>query len=220
MTEEAERQRDVERVHDAQTALVDHLEAMTGEPGADPKLPSLLPGWTRGHVLTHIARNADSFVRLLDAARRGEVVEQYEGGAEARNAAIEAGATRDWERLVADVRSSAWQLEETFASQDRWDLAMINPRGEAVPHSDLPFRRLREVVVHHADVGDAGYTPADWPADYVREDLRRMEMLYTARQPMGVSGLPEPALQAEPLARLCWLLGRAEIAGLEPAGVF
>jgi maleylpyruvate isomerase len=220
VTGDAERQRDIERVHDAHAALGEHLEAMTGGSGADSALPSLLPGWTRGHLLTHVARNADSFVRLLDAARRGEVVTQYEGGVEGRNAAIEAGATRDWERLVDDVRSSSWQLEETFAGQDRWDLAMVNPLGEQVSHTELPFRRLREVVVHHADLGAEGYTPADWPADYVREDLRRMEMLYAARQPMGLSRLPEAAMRAEPLERLCWLLGRAEIEGLEPAGIF
>ena len=150
---------------------------MTGGPGADPALPSVLPDWTRGHVLTHIARNADSFVRVLEAARRGEVVTQYEGGVTGRNADIEAGAGRDWDTLVADVRSSATRLEDVFAAQERWDLAMTNAQGESVPHDDLPFRRLREVVVHHADLGDDGYSPADWPQDFLREDLRRMEML-------------------------------------------
>jgi maleylpyruvate isomerase len=216
----AGRQRDIERVRGAHAALVAHLDAMTGGPGADPALPSLLPGWSRGHLLTHVARNADSFVRVLEAARRGEVTTQYEGGVEGRNADIEAGSGRDWESLVADVRSSAWRLDEVFAAQDRWDLAMTNSAGEAVPHSDLPGRRLREVVVHHADLGDGGYTPADWPADYVREELRRMEMVYNARQPMGITGLPDAALRATPLERLCWLLGRGEIDGLEPAGVF
>ena len=181
---------------------------------------SLLPGWTRGHVLTHIARNADSFVRVLTAARRGEAVTQYEGGAAGRNADIEAGSTRDWDTLVADVRTSAAGLEAVFADQDRWDLAMINAQGDSVPQADLPFRRLREVVVHHADIGDDGFTPGDWPADYVRDDLRRMEMLFTSRQPMGATGLPELALRATPLARLCWLLGRGDIDGLEPAGIF
>jgi maleylpyruvate isomerase len=217
---DAELQRDIGRVGDAHTVLVDHLDAMTGQPGADPTLPSLLPGWTRGHLLTHIARNADSFVRVLDAARRGAVAAQYEGGAEGRKADIEAGSTRDWNSLVADVRSSAWRLDDVFATQDRWDLAMTNSAGEAVPHSELPGRRLREVVVHHADLGDDGYTPADWPSDYVREELRRMEMVYNARRPMGVTGLPDAARRATPIERLCWLLGRAEIAGLEPAGVF
>src|SRR5262245_61714365 len=135
--DDAELQRDIGRVGAAHAALVDHLDAMTGGAGADPTLPSLLPGWTRGHVLTHIARNADSFVRLLDAARNGEVVAQYAGGVEGRNADIEAGSTRDWDSLVDDVRSSARQLDEVFATQDRWDLAMTNSAGEAVPHSEL-----------------------------------------------------------------------------------
>jgi maleylpyruvate isomerase len=215
-----DRQRDTIRVGDAHAALNDHLIAMSGGPGAEPALPSLLPGWSRGHVLTHIARNADSFVRVLEAARQGEIVAQYEGGADGRNADIEAGAGRDWDTLVEDVRSSAARLDEVFADQDRWDLAMTNSQGEAVPHADLPLRRLREVVIHHADLGDEGYTPSSWPSDYVREELRRMEMLYNARKPMGASGLPEAALSAAPLERLCWLLGRADIEGLAPAGIF
>jgi maleylpyruvate isomerase len=218
--DDAGRQRDIARVGEAHAALVAHLEAMAGGPGADPALPSALPGWTRGHVLTHIARNADSFVRVLEAARRGAATTQYEGGVEGRNTEIEAGSRRDWGSLVADVRSSAWRLDEMFVSQDRWDLAMTNPAGESVPHSELPARRLREVVVHHADLGDDGYTAADWPADYVREELRRMEMVYDARRPMGITGLPEAALRATPLERLRWLLGRGDIDGLEPAGVF
>ena len=124
---------------------------------------------------------------MLEAARRGEAVTQYEGGGAGRNADIEAGASRDWDTLVADVRSSSARLDGVFAAQDRWDLAMTNSQGESVPHADLPMRRWREVVVHHADVGDAGFTPQDWPQDYVREDLRLMEMLYNARKPMGVN---------------------------------
>ena len=218
--DEASRQRDIARVHDAHQALTEHLVAMTDGAGADAASPSLLPGWTRGHVLTHIARNADSFVRLLEAAGRGEVVTQYAGGVEGRNADIEAGATRPWATLVDDVSSSAANLEDVFAGQSRWDLAMTNSQGESVPHADLPFRRLREVLVHHADLGDDGFTPAEWPADYVREELRRMEMQYNARQPMGVSGLPEAATAAAPLRRLCWLLGRGAIEGVEPAAIF
>ena len=101
--DEASRQRDIARVHDAHQALTEHLVVMTDGAGADAALPSLLPGWTRGHVLTHIARNADSFVRLLEAAGRGEVVTQYARGVEGRNADIEAGATREWATLVDDV---------------------------------------------------------------------------------------------------------------------
>jgi maleylpyruvate isomerase len=211
---------DLARVRLAHRALLDHLDALAGTPAGDASLPSLLPGWTRGHVLTHIARNADSFVRVLNAAENGDVVAQYEGGAEGRNADIEAGAPRPWDDQLADVRAACDRLDEVFAGQQRWDLTMGHSSGVEVPHADLPFRRLREVVVHHADLGDDGYTPADWPQDYVREELRRMEMLFNARKPMGATGLPGAALRADPLQRLCWLLGRVEIDGLEPAGVF
>ena len=46
------------------------LWAMLDELGeaVDPARPSLLPGWTVGHVLTHLARNADSMTRVLVAA--------------------------------------------------------------------------------------------------------------------------------------------------------
>ena len=197
-----------------------HLDYLVGTEGADPSLPSLLPGWTRGHVLTHIARNADSFVRVLDAAERGEEVSQYEGGYESRGADIERGAGRDWLTLVADVQASAAALEACIAGQRRWDLALVTVTGESTPHVELPFRRWREVLVHHADVGDAGFTAEQWPAEYVREELRRMEMLWSARRPMGATGLPALALHAPPTRRLQWLLGRADIDGLGPAGVY
>ena len=51
--------------------------------------PSLLPGWTRAHVLGHLARNADALVRTLEGTRRGERVPMYAGEAE-RAADIEA----------------------------------------------------------------------------------------------------------------------------------
>ena len=62
---------------------------------------SLLPHWTRGHVLTHLARSADSHTGIFLAARRGEVVAQYPGGAAQRAGDIEAGAGRPAAELVA-----------------------------------------------------------------------------------------------------------------------
>ena len=54
---------------------------------------SRLPRWTVGHVPTHLARNADAHVRMLEGAAAGEITDQYEGGA-GRSAEIEAGAGR------------------------------------------------------------------------------------------------------------------------------
>ena len=56
---------------------------------------SRLPGWTRGHVVTHLARNADALRDLVEGAIVGEEREQYPGGAEGRAGAIDDGADRD-----------------------------------------------------------------------------------------------------------------------------
>jgi hypothetical protein len=74
------------------------------------------------------------------------------------------------------------------------------------------------VTVHRSDLG-LGSTPADWPNTYVRIDLPRLTMLWASRRAMGRTTLPPEALAATPQARLAWLLGRASIDGLGPAGV-
>lgn len=90
--------------------------------------PSRLPGWTVGHVLTHIARNADSHGHMLDAAAAGRAVEQYPGGYDQRGHDIEAGAARPADELRADVRSTSAALE---AAWDRTD-----PTVELSPWDD------------------------------------------------------------------------------------
>ncbi|MFI6736212.1 maleylpyruvate isomerase N-terminal domain-containing protein, partial [Nonomuraea sp. NPDC050451] len=59
-----------------------------------------MPGWTRGHVLAHVAQNADSHVNLLTWAKTDVKVSQY-ASYEARSAAIEAVP------MVALARGSA-----------------------------------------------------------------------------------------------------------------
>ena len=201
---------------EAHRGLLASLDGLTDEVAAGP---SLLPGWSVGHVLTHIARNADSFVRLTAAAVDGRVVPQYEGGMAARNAEIEAGAGRSAVALVADVRESAAALDACWASapESVWAFTGETALGPALL-SELPVRRWREVTVHRSDLG-LGSTPADWPNTYVRIDLPRLTMLWASRRPMGLTTLPPEALAATPQVRLAWLLGRATIDGLGPAGV-
>jgi maleylpyruvate isomerase len=201
--------RDVAGAADAHQRLLAHLDESLA---ADPRQPSLLPGWTIGHVLTHLARNADGCVRMLDG------LEQYEGGMKRRAADIEAGAPRRMEELVDDVRSAIWRLEQRWAAPVDWTASAPAASGD-VPLDDVPFRRWREVEIHRADLG-LGYTFADMPAEYVRLELRRMEMLWSARKPMGMTRLPEPAMLTPPHERLAWLMGRTSIDGLEPPGIY
>src|SRR5260370_18500706 len=67
----------------------------------DLRQPSALPGWTRGHVVAHIARNADSCWNLLEWARTGVEVPQYPND-EVREAGVEASAGRPAAQLLAE----------------------------------------------------------------------------------------------------------------------
>lgn len=211
-----DRERALQGVAAAHRTLEQRLHGLTDD---QARQPSLLPNWTVGHVLTHIARNADGLRRMVEGAARGEVAEMYPGGFEARDADIETGAGRTAEALVDDVRMSAARLELAFEgiADDAWSREGLTVFGPA-PIDDLPGRRWREVEVHHADLG-LGYGPQDWPAAYVRSELRVLTMLWDSRRPMGLTGLPPEALAADDRTRLAWLLGRTEIAGLPAAGL-
>ena len=166
----------------------------------DARRPSLLPGWTVGHVLTHLARNADSHVRLLEGAARGEVADQYAGGDAQRAADIEAGAGRPAAELVADVLEAAARLERTWDNtpEEVWRIGEGRVSSGVWAVAELPFRRWREVEVHHVDL-DLGYGPADWPDAYVEEEL--------ARTVAGLDGGDRRRL-------LAWLVGRAGVPKL------
>ena len=70
----------LDRALDEMAAATDRLlRSVDGLTEEDLAGPSLLPGWTRAHVLTHVARNADGFVNLVHAARTGEDREMYAG---------------------------------------------------------------------------------------------------------------------------------------------
>jgi len=218
-------QRDIEGASEAHRRLGDAVAEIDDQ---TIRHPSRLPGWTVGHVLAHLARNADSHVRLLEAGERGEVADQYDGGAVGRSAEIDRDALLPAADLVADLIAASEALERCWAATTATGWA-----GEGrslaglVPLVDLPFRRWREAVVHHTDLGlglepDLGpdLGPDQWPATYVRLELARMERLWASRRPMGLTDLPTAALAVPPAHRVAWLLGRADIDGLEPAGIF
>ena len=144
--------------------------------------PSLLPGWTRGHVLSHIARNADGLGNLLRWAHTGTQVPMY-ASAQARDADIEAGAGRSAAELAADVRNSAAEFAERAASlpDAAWTVLVKVLRGGMFPAQGILERRLSEVEIHHVDLG-AGYQPADWPGEFVTDALPRVAESFAGRQ--------------------------------------
>jgi maleylpyruvate isomerase len=197
--------------------------------------PSPLPGWARAHVATHLARNADSFTWMLDGARVGERREQYPGGSSTRAAAIEAGSARPGEELVADVSRAALRLAAACSRMDEaaWS-ATVTPTVRDVRADSLLWARVREVEVHHTDLG-LRYAPVDWPAVFIDRELpARIEQL-PERLPRGtavrlvrtstddtweIGGGPASVTVTGPgHALLAWLLGR-DASGLDaPSGL-
>jgi maleylpyruvate isomerase len=171
--------------------------------------PCRLEGWTVGHVITHLARNADSHIRMLRAALDGDAVEQYAGGREERASSIEAGARRSATELIEDTLRSISELETAWAAMTpaAWDGHGLS-RGRPWPCRALPYFRWREVEIHHVDLG-TGYGPQDWPEEYVRRELQ----LTLATVP----GRLADAAQRRML--LAWLTGRSPTPGeLDLAG--
>ncbi len=106
---------------------------------------------------------------------------------------------------------------EALTSCEDWTGTVTMLSGERRT-AQVPLLRQREIEVHRVDLG-LGYEFSDMPSEYVRRDLRVMGMLWTARQPMGLTSLPDAALAADPATRLAWMMGRADIATLAPPGL-
>jgi maleylpyruvate isomerase len=158
----------IEQVNEATRRLMAGLDSLTE---ADATRPSLCPGWTVGHVLTHIARNADGLRRGAEGARHGKAVLMY-ASAEARDHEIEAGASRPMSELVADVISSAAALSDAWSAMSTadWDRAMLHHRYGTLPLNYTPMMRLSEVEIHHVDLGDR-FRPDGWPDSFVARIL-------------------------------------------------
>jgi maleylpyruvate isomerase len=210
-------QRDIANAVASHQRLLSSVDDLTD---AEVWAPSLLPGWTVGHVLTHLARNADSHVRMLKGAEAGKVLDQYEGGAESRAADIEAGSRRSAEVVVSDLRMSIWKLEQTWdnTTETGWNGSGRTLTGDW-PMQVSPYRRRVEVEIHHVDL-DLGYTIDDWPDEFVKTELARLKGLWASRQPMGLSELPGAVLRLAPKERLAWFVGRHEVEGIAPAGIY
>ena len=139
---------------------------------ADIARPSLLPDWTMGHVLTHLARNADGHCNMFEGAARGEVFAQYPGGTKQRSDAIEGGARRGVTEIVDDLERTIAKLEAHWdgATDEMWATGRCRSFGGEMPISIQPFRRWREVEIHHHDLG-AKFDWHDWSEPYVMREL-------------------------------------------------
>ena len=195
----------------AHQRLLASLENLTDE---QCRQDSLLPNWSRGHVLTHLARNADSHVHLFQSAVRGEVGNQYPS-IEKRNTDIESGSSRNANEIVIDLRVSIYGLEAAWASANEkvWSGQGRGLSGNVIEMFSIVFMRWREVELHHADL-NIGLNYDDMTSLYVRLELDQQIMFWRSRKPMGMTDLPEIAKKLSPSQRLAWLMGRIDVEGL------
>lgn len=167
--------------------------------------PSLMPGWTVAHVLAHLTNNANAMIRRIEAAQCGQLIEQYPGGAEGRATQIDTNSTQPAATLVSRLIAAANQLDSLFDSldEDEWNLPVRTVNGNEHPLGLLPFRRWREVEVHHTDL-NIGFTPSDCSPGLIDRALPRLLA--------GLDSRTDRALLTG------WLLGRANPPSLDAWG--
>jgi maleylpyruvate isomerase len=112
--------------------------------------PSPLPGWSRAHLATHLARNAEHLRLIAEAVDAGLPQPVAPSRAE-RLAELERGADRGGMELQIDLDTSAGALQQAIERITHWD-AVVRLRGRDWPLAAVPLARLHEVCVHHIDL--------------------------------------------------------------------
>jgi len=214
-------------------ATEDLLSSASTLSDAAMREPSLLPGWSRGHLLTHVARNADGGRRLLSWARTGVEASEYPSML-ARAEQIEAGGGRTAADLVADLRHSAarFALEYARMPAQAWHRIVCWTGGQQRPAMRAADSRLTEVLVHHVDLR-AGYTPAHWPPGFVSDMLSRVADSLAPRDNMSAirchstdtdiwyhikESAEAQVVHGGQASLLAWLMGRSDGADLRTKG--
>jgi maleylpyruvate isomerase len=148
--------------------VVDGLAAKLSE--EDVPAASELPGWSRGHVLAHISGIANAMARQLEYAARGETVELYDAGFEARNQAIDMAASRSLAEHRTALDAALERVLRAFDDLDKFDgqdragwQAPISYRGGVVYDGGLAL--WRELTIHASDLG-MGHGPESWSKSF------------------------------------------------------
>lgn len=214
-------QASIAAVRDATARVESAVARFRAERGLDAfAAPSQLPGWTVGHVVTHLARNADGLRRVLVGARVEQQLLPYDSP-QARVDDIEHGAARSTDTIALDLVAADRHLAETIDDlpQHSWAFAIDLGRGGPAPAAVVLGTRLGEVELHHADLGvdagldlltdaQAGRLLAAMQHSYVRtRDVPAMTLRPAGAAPIAVRG-GGPEVTGTNLGLIRWLSGR------------
>jgi maleylpyruvate isomerase len=163
---------------------------------------------------------------MLRAARAGLTGAQYPSE-QARADAIEAGARRPAAVIRADAGRAVAECLTAMRQHPAglWDAPAIWLRGGRRPVRGAVASLRSELEYHHVDLA-AGYTPDDWPAEFVATELRRVTALMDHRADappvtliaataVRVGTVPPVDVTGPPAAILAWLSGRSAGSGLD-----
>jgi maleylpyruvate isomerase len=153
---------------------------------ADVAAASELPGWTRGHVLAHVAGIANAMARQLEYTARGEKIELYDGGFEGRNRAIELSAGHGAGQHRSAVTAAVGRALDAFGALDAagWQ-APISFRDGVVFDGGLAL--WRELTIHATDLG-TGRGPETWSRPF----CENLFDFLSARVPAGERFVLQP----------------------------
>ena len=155
---------DPDQLAEAGQRLVRTVDGLTGD---DWSADSLLPGWSRSHVVAHLALNGEALSAVLQGVVEGEPVPMYESQ-ERRDSDIDELAAASPADLRERLLASVGRFVEVVQAvpDDAWDGRFDRtPGGRSLPLDAVPTMRVREMEIHHVDLG-TGYSPADWPAGF------------------------------------------------------
>ncbi|RSN27177.1 hypothetical protein DMC61_25285 [Amycolatopsis sp. WAC 04169] len=134
---------------------------------AEPRFaePSPLPGWAVGHLVAHLHYNACALGRLASWAATGVESPMYDGAGQ-REREISTGAALPPAELKDLVRESAAELDGLLSALtgEQWERQVVTAQGRTVSAEEIPWLRVREVVVHGVDLGGTW----EWPEELLR----------------------------------------------------
>jgi maleylpyruvate isomerase len=196
------------------------------------KAPSRLEKWSRGHVLSHLARNADALVNLLTWARTGTESRMYSSPTD-REDGILAGADRELPEQLADLGAANARFLQAAAAvpEERRSSQVISGQGREIPAHEVPWLRVREAWLHLVDL-DAGYDilpdemawtltadVAGWMTSRI-EATADLQVDGHGTVRLGPGATATSVITGSPQRFAGWLTGRSGTSGLSAAGSF
>lgn len=163
---------------------------------------SLCEGWSRAHVIAHLASNGRTLVKLIDWATSGEPQELY-ASREARDAEINELAALPREELVKKFQNAAAYFAEQ-CERLSGDLAVeeVDLHGKIIPATSIVALRIAEVVIHHHDLDTA------WTIEEADPDSQE-DAVEAAVRTMRVKNAPGMTLVTEEGDE--WVIGDGEL---------